>query len=257
MVNFKFFNEGNIKTILVCGAFGLMVVALDILYFKAELNEKSLDDYDQNARIFFGAAMDEIRELHQKNEELNTKLEASKERISILDASIDSKDKRWATIKQVRDAITETAKEAPPILELTRIASSVVDYADEYDVPVPLILGMMRRESHFKSKAVSHAGALGLMQVIPATGAEISADIGKRRYHLFNIQDNIRFGTYYIRKMLDRFDGDVELAVRAYNCGPTYVEKVVAEEYKQYPSETVKYLEAVMRFKEEYENLGL
>jgi hypothetical protein len=191
------------------------------------------------------------------NLEVVAQLNKNKEKISILDESIDSKDKRWARIKRVRDAIESTTHETPPILELTKVASAIVDYSDQYDVPINVVLAVSKRESNFNRKAVSHAGANGLMQIMPETGKEIAADIGKRRYSLFDIRDNIRFGTYYLKKMLYRFDGDLELAVRAYNCGPTYTEKVVAGEYQNYPEETVKYLEAVLGWKKEYENLGL
>jgi len=181
----------------------------------------------------------------------------NKEKISILDESVHAKDKRWATIKKVRDAIEKTTENQPPILELTQIASSVVDYADMYDVSINLILAVIKRESNYNSRAISHAKANGLMQIMPETGKEIAADIGKRRYSSFNIRDNIRFGTYYLRSMLDRFDGDIGLAVRAYNCGPTYTERVIAGEYQTYPQETIDYLDAVLKWKKEYENLGL
>jgi hypothetical protein len=250
------------KVVIGIGVLGLlMFLGMSVMIYDIRLRldsqEDLIDSYNENARTFYSDAVGEIHNLGDELAAVNTGLEKHQERISILDESIDSKDKRWATIKRVRDAIESTTSNPPPIIELTKIASAVVDYSDQYDVPTNLVLGMMRRESNFKAKAKSHAGALGLMQVMPETGKEISADVGKRRYHLYNIRDNIHFGTYYIRKMLDRFDGNVELAVRAYNCGPTYTEKVVGGEYKNYPEETIHYLEAVLKHKEEYENLGL
>jgi len=181
----------------------------------------------------------------------------SQEKISILEESVDSKDKRWATIKKVRTAIESTAYNPPPILELTSIASAVVDYSDEYDVSTSLVLGIIRQESNFNRKAVSHATAQGLMQVMPQTAKEIAGDVGKRYYSLFNVKNNVQFGVYYIRKMLDTFDGDIELAIRAYNCGPTYVGRMQAGEYKNYPEETAQYLVSVLEWKAEYEKLGL
>ena len=190
-------------------------------------------------------------------EDLNHKLLLEMQRIAMLEESVDSKDKRWSRIKVVRKAIQDTSSKVPPILELTSIASAIIDYSDEYDVPTSLILGVAKTESNFQRKAISKAGAMGLMQVMQDTAKEISGDVGNRHYSLYNVRNNIQFGTYYLRKMLDTFDGDDQFAIRAYNAGPTYVEKVKAGEYQRYPSETVKYLETVLTWKKKYENMGL
>jgi soluble lytic murein transglycosylase-like protein len=184
-------------------------------------------------------------------------VEISNKKISVLDRSIDSKGKRLANIKRVREVISSTTSESVPILELTSMAASVVDYSEEYDIPIPLVLAVIKRESNFNKKAVSKANAQGLMQLLPETAAEVANDVNKRHYSLFNIKNNIQFGTFYLRKMLDTFNGEEELAIRAYNCGPTYVERVNAGEYKKYPEETVEYLKSVLRWKSVYENEGL
>jgi soluble lytic murein transglycosylase len=254
--------DSGSKVLIGIGVFLMalfIAMSLTIYDLKQDLKAQNtrVDQYEKLAADFYSNAMEEVLELHSAVSDTQETLNRNAEKISILDESVDSKDKRWAKIKKVREAIESTTTTPPPILDLTRMASAVVDYSDQYDVEVSLVLGVIKRESNFNYRAVSHAGANGLMQIMPATGKEISADIGKRSYSLFNIRDNIRFGVYYLRKMLYRFDGDMELAVRAYNCGPTYTEKVVAGEYQNYPEETVKYLEAVSRWKQEYENLGL
>lgn len=225
---------------------------LDNTALRAELLEIQ-KDVGGNEQYIFSVSQAQMNDYS----ELHTRLLIETERVSILDESVHAKDKRWARIKKVRDAIEETTHNPPPILELTKIASAIVDYSDLYDVPLSLVLGVSKRESNFDAKAVSHANASGLMQIMNETGKEIAADIGKRRYSLFNIRDNVKFGIYYLRSMLDRFDGNVELAIRAYNCGPTYTEKVVAGEYQNYPAETVDYLIHVQRWKKEYEDMGL
>lgn len=91
--------------------------------------------------------------------------------------------------------------------------------AAKYRVPVALICGVMLQESGGNPKAVSHCGARGLMQLMPATA---------RRMGVGNIMDprqNIEGGVRYLRLLLDRFRGDVKLAVAAYNCGEGNVEK--------------------------------
>jgi soluble lytic murein transglycosylase-like protein len=141
------------------------------------------------------------------------------------------------------------------IIDLTKYAGAVVDYSSEYDISIPLILAVTRQESAFNPRAVSHAGAQGLMQLMPQTAKECMEDIGKRFYNIFDIRTNVQLGTFYLRKMLTKFNEDIELAVKAYNAGPNYVLKVLAEEYESYPQETVGYSQKVLKYLEEYKAL--
>lgn len=254
--------DGGSKALIAIGITLLfMFLAMSLSVYQTRVDNNALKTEltemkkDVKANKAFGLSVSQ-RQLGDYDE-LDTRLLAEKERVSILDESVNAKDKRWARIKRVRDAIEDTAHTVPPILELTSIASAVVDYSDEYDVPIPLILGASKRESDFQRKAVSPAGALGLMQVMPQAAKEIAGDVRRRHYSLFNVRNNVQFGTYYLRKMLDTFGGDEQLAIRAYNCGPVYVGKVQAGEYQNYPEETVHYLEAVLKWKKRYEDLGL
>ena len=87
---------------------------------------------------------------------------------------------------------------------------------------------------------------------MPATAKECQVDIGKRFSNVFDARSNVQLGTYYLRKMLTRFEGNISLAIKAYNAGPTYVSKVLAGEYKNYPEETIGYNEKVLQYYEEY-----
>lgn len=196
------------------------------------------------------------------------KVESLTEKLAVVEEAIDPKDFRWAKIKKVRTAVKKTIEEFEyrknmSTVNITKYASAVVDFSSEYDVPIPLILALTRKESAFNSKAKSHAGALGLTQVMPATAVEIAGDLGIRHYSMYKIRDSVRFGTYYIMKMIDRFDGSIDLAIRAYNAGPTYVRKVVSGEYSDYPSETKDYARKILGDEElegfitYYENMGL
>lgn len=95
--------------------------------------------------------------------------------------------------------------------------TEIIDQAsDMFDVEPSLIKAVIKAESGFNHKAVSHKGAQGLMQLMPAT-----ADL-LRVNDPFDPMENIFGGTRYLRKMLDRF-GHMELAVAAYNAGPEAV----------------------------------
>ena len=90
------------------------------------------------------------------------------------------------------------------------------------------VFAMARQESAFNASARSSAGAMGLMQIMPATGKRIASDLNTRlgdRWQLFDPQLNARFGTHYLRKLLDQLDDHPLLAIAAYNAGPHRVRK--------------------------------
>jgi soluble lytic murein transglycosylase len=86
------------------------------------------------------------------------------------------------------------------------------------DVPPALVKAVIAAESAFDPEAVSHKGALGLMQLMPATAAELGID------DPLVPDDNVRGGTRYLRLMLDRY-GDMNRALAAYNAGPQAVDR--------------------------------
>jgi soluble lytic murein transglycosylase len=87
-----------------------------------------------------------------------------------------------------------------------------------------LVFALIRQESLFESLAASSASARGLMQVVPPTGEEIHADLGwpsgYETADLYHPYVSLRFGTYYLAKQRDRFDGRIDVALAAYNGGP-------------------------------------
>lgn len=177
--------------------------------------------------------------------------------VKSINAATNPKSKRWVNIMKVRNIAKNTiTKVGYPIkmniVTLTRYASAVVDASNEYDVPIPLILAVTRQESAFNPKAVSHAGAQGLMQLMPGTAKECAGDIGRGYTNVFHVGTNVQLGTFYLRKMLTRFNDDIELAVKAYNAGPNYVSKVLAKQYRTYPAETINYSKKVLQYLEEY-----
>jgi soluble lytic murein transglycosylase len=96
-------------------------------------------------------------------------------------------------------------------------------YSAEYDVDPLYILALIREESRFQPDAGSFAGALGLMQIMPATGKSIASSLGISGFNnemLFDPEKNIKMGTYYIRAQLDNFNQNKYYACGAYNGGP-------------------------------------
>ena len=96
--------------------------------------------------------------------------------------------------------------------------------ARSYRLDADLLRGMIWVESRFDPKATSPAGAKGLMQLMPATSRSLADQLG-RRSRPYNAEFNVTAGALYLRKMIDRFDGDVDKAIAAYNAGPGNVSK--------------------------------
>jgi soluble lytic murein transglycosylase-like protein/TolA-binding protein len=92
----------------------------------------------------------------------------------------------------------------------------------KYNIEPALVSSIIRQESIFNPVIESPVGAIGLMQIMPYTGEEIANDLKDTFYldSLYSPGVNIRYGTYYIRKLLNQFNNDLILAVASYNGGP-------------------------------------
>jgi soluble lytic murein transglycosylase-like protein len=89
----------------------------------------------------------------------------------------------------------------------------------KFKVAEDLIRAVIEHESAYQNKAVSKSGAQGLMQLMPGTARDMGVT------DPFDPEQNILGGTRYLRQMLDRYDGDLDKALAAYNAGPTRVDQ--------------------------------
>lgn len=102
--------------------------------------------------------------------------------------------------------------------------------AEANHLPMPLILGIMREESLFQRSIRSHAGAIGLMQLMPATARIKARGLGVDVGDLTSPENNIRLGSSFLRDLMDRFSDQTPLAVMGYNAGPGNVNKWLASQ---------------------------
>ena len=128
---------------------------------------------------------------------------------------------------------------APRVSTAHPYAAHVAEAAARFGLPDDMIWAVMRAESGGNSRAVSPAGAMGLMQIMPATWRELTA-----RHRLgadpFDVRANILAGAAYLRAMFDRY-GDLTSTLAAYNAGPRRVDGWRAGA-RSLPAETVAYV---------------
>lgn len=114
----------------------------------------------------------------------------------------------------------------------------IKEAAQKYNLPERLISSIIKHESSFNANTVSHAGARGLMQLMPGTAKFLGVTDS------FDPVQNINGGSKYLRQMLNQFNGNLSLAVAAYNAGPGNVKK-----YGGIPpfNETQNYVKKVLK----------
>ena len=141
--------------------------------------------------------------------------------------------------------LTEQSLESPAFANATRADieklqrklypryydDAVEKYAKQYNVDTFLICAMILEESRYNAQAVSWAGAIGLMQIMPATGKELAQQLKIRRFRTSMLKQpevNIRLGTKYIGYLNSLFNGNPMLVIGAYNGGPGRMKRWVA-----------------------------
>ncbi|UTE71367.1 lytic transglycosylase domain-containing protein [Rossellomorea marisflavi] len=119
----------------------------------------------------------------------------------------------------------------------TGIDSIISRAAERYGIPAKLIHSVVKQESGYDPSATSHAGAAGLMQLMPGTARGLGVT------DVFDPEQNVFAGSKYLKQMLVKYDGDMKLALAAYNAGPGNVDK-----YSGVPpfQETQNYVRKIM-----------
>lgn len=138
----------------------------------------------------------------------------------------------------------------------------ITQYANKQKINPAWAFAIARRESSFMSDANSSAGAKGLMQIMPGTAKQLSRKRKLSKQYLFNAKNNIRLGTQYLRRLLDRHKGNQILATAAYNAGPHRV-KTWLKDAEPMPAdiwietipfkETREYVKSVLAYQQIYQ----
>ncbi len=154
--------------------------------------------------------------------------------------------------EMVPDTDSSEKKESPLVSDLSvkreRSFFPIIQRASlRYNIDPALVKAIIRVESEYNPKAVSVKGAKGLMQLMPVTAKVLGVD------DAFNPEQNIHAGVRHFRFLLKQFNGDVKLALAAYNAGSRHVKR-----YNDIPpfKETKRYLKKVFRYYEFYKERG-
>lgn len=140
-------------------------------------------------------------------------------------------DAMEAQVRAYQGAVSQLQRQRVPptydTLDLSEVDSAyrlaLVRGAERaFDLPAGVMYYLIGVESSWRASAVSSVGAVGLAQVKPSTARTVDSTL--TREDLFRPEVNVMVGAAYLRRMLDRYDGDVRRALRAYNAGPTRVD---------------------------------
>ena len=126
-----------------------------------------------------------------------------------------------------------------PVISEQELEPMIKRFSRQHQLHPALIRAVIKAESNFDPRAVSRSGAIGLMQLMPQTALQLDVR------DLYDPEDNIGGGTKYLRHLLDRFRGNLPLALAAYNAGERVVDR-----YRTLPpiDETRQYVRKVLRY---------
>ena len=147
-------------------------------------------------------------------------------------------------VQAISDPTAESRATGPSqAASATELERAVTRAAQQHHLHPALLLAVMKAESSFNPIVVSKAGAVGLMQLIPETAMRHGVQ------NLYDTNENVAGGARHLRYLLDRFHGNMRLALAAYNAGERKVDR-----YKQIPpyKETRHYVQKVLSYYRDY-----
>ena len=208
----------------------------------AELATDEIESFADDARLSRDARVATARLLHRAGDSYRA--------LQMID------DGFGPTLEQGIDPVWREAWElAWPMA----FGDSVAGAAHEFAFDPALVWAIMREESAYRPEVSSPAGALGLMQLIPPTAGRVAGELGLTGFvaeRLYDPGTNIRIGTYYLRSLVERWDGSRALAIASYNAGPEAVGRWLEKDADVRPDvfvetvtygETRRYLRRVLR----------
>lgn len=132
----------------------------------------------------------------------------------------------WTALESNRENAIEKNMQQYAEYGITRdLAENIYDLAKESNIDPDIAFGLVRAESSFKNTSTSRVGAIGLTQLMPKTAKWLSPETSLQE--LREPETNLRIGLKYLRQLIDKYNGDTDLALTAYNRGPGTVDRAL------------------------------
>ncbi len=135
--------------------------------------------------------------------------------------------------------------------------AQIKKYSTQWGLRPNFVCAIIYTESRFHKDSISGVGAVGLMQIMPGTGASIAKELGETNFStdkLYDSDTNIRYGTWYIKGLLDKYNGNSELATAAYNAGVGRADQW-KDGVSQLPYETIFFIQKIKNTEEMYNKI--
>ena len=176
-----------------------------------------------------------IRRMQSIEKQFATLSDATNSPITSFQNILDTKLEKSSTQEKMFKAEGNTSK--------AEIDNLIEKYSNKNGLDKDFVKALVKQESGFNPNATSKCGAMGLMQLMPATAQGLGVS------NAYDAEQNIAGGTKYLKSMIDRFEGNEKLALAAYNAGPNAVNK-----YGGIPpyQETQNYVKNVLKIYENY-----
>lgn len=133
----------------------------------------------------------------------------------------------------------------------------IAQQCSEMGIEQTIVFSLIKAESSWKADAVSSKGAIGLMQLLPSTAQWLAEESGEEitSENLFNPEINITLGISYLQYLQEKYDGNIDRMLAAYNAGEGNVDRWIKEGVNIQFKETRNYLKKVRRNIKVYEKL--
>ena len=164
--------------------------------------------------------------------------------------------RRWltaGTVIVVIGAVFFLPKILGDVLYPIKYETEINAAAAEFNLEPALLFALVKSESNFRPTIHSHAGAIGLAQLLPSTAAGVARQLGISNFQTSDLYDpalNARLGAAYLRSLLDKYDQREDLALMGYNGGPGAVNRYLSS--GTLPRETNRYYQVVLDRRDKY-----